>query len=425
MWIEKIEISRLLVVTMFLGLPVFLNGCSKNEPQATNEASAPTAESAPVKAVSDEPIAEFQSRLLDMAFEAASQIPAEPFIKDQCRVQQQVADVCLELHQPLRAVKYADQINNWRRGLLYANAAYYLARQDYPAERIRQGLELAEKIAAIDHGQKWRSDRIKTRIAQTNVLLDNRQQARTISRDLQEGDSQQVMETTAMTGDEDTFDELVKKLDDAIALENMEITQSALYAYANLYDRYYDNPQRRDLAEQRIKEAGGKIPVLIRLEALFKLIESALKRGDNVNARSLVDQTQQLMDSYQWPLEKKIPLAARIFSFRYRAGDAETARNGVDALLAQYKTDGEKILFTRRVETLVPLAEAYQTMDKPAAALTVYTKALQEAETNFKVNLTAEYLSAICCSMAVKAVEPDAELWDQMHQIHKKLSIRD
>lgn len=381
-----------------------IGGCSEKMPD-----NQQLLENKQKKVVSDKPLAEFQTQLLEMAFESASAIPEKPHMKDKCQVQEKVVDTCLGLDQPVRAVKYSDSIKNWRRGLCYANTAYYLAEKGFEADQIQKGLELAEQIAAIDHGQQWRSDRIYARIEQAKQLIDKNQQA------------VHLIQTEAMVGEDDSFDELVKKLDDSIALMDIDITLNAFDEYARLFDRFYDYPQRQSLAEERIKTSGGRVPVIIRIEMLIKIAQIAFDHKDSAKALSLTNNAMELMDQYQWPLEKKIPVMSDILTIRFKAGETEKSLADAGALLELYEADSSQVLFTRRVETLLPLAQAYQAMEKSALALSVYKRVVQEIGPNYGVKLCAESVSTICCSLAVNAVEPDTELWLNLRNINNAL----
>ena len=80
------------------------------------------------------PLFVFQIKLLDIAFESATAIPVNPHLKDRSKAQENVIETCLRLDQPKRALAYIEKIENWRRGLCYANLAFYYAKQGYNKE---------------------------------------------------------------------------------------------------------------------------------------------------------------------------------------------------------------------------------------------------------------------------------------------------
>lgn len=395
---------------------LWTSGCDK-KPQDTTHA-AEKADKKP--AVSDALLVPFQSELLDMAFDIASSIPAKPYIKDRGKAQEAVVDTCLKMDQPVRAVRFADKIGDWRRGLCYANTAYYLAQHGYTAEQIQKGLDIAEKIANMDHGQKWHSDRIKTVISQTCTLLGKTEQAKEFSKDVNSVEKAKMLKTSVVTDKELSFEELVKKLDDAIMLGSFETTISALYGYTGLFDRYYDNPERRNLVEEKIKKSWEKIPLDIRIELLEMMAGVALNHADRSKSLELVNEAQTFLND-QWPLENYIPVSARLIGLRSKVGDVEKAKTDADALSKLYDERGAEIIDIHRAETLYPLAEAYHAMGNTQSTLTVYKKAVEGGALNSVTKYQAEDISAICCSMASSAVEPDAQLWARIKQIKEGL----
>ncbi len=148
----------------------------------------------------------------------------------------------------------------------------------------------------------------------------------------------------------------------------------------------------------------------VRVEALCALVLTALDHKDQAKALELVTKAQQLVDGAKWTAESGIPLRARLAGFRHRAGDSERARSDLDNALALYEAQRGEIVDIYRAGVLRPLAESYQLMGDGAAALKLYKRALEEGSLNPNSRPRAEDLSATCCSMAICAVEPDAEL---------------
>ncbi len=105
------------------------------DPPAEADAIAGSGPSPVVNPVlADAPLVRYQSELLDLAFETATVIPIEPHIKDRSRAQEGVVAACIELAQPVRAVGYTEQIDNWRRGSAYGDLALFCARLGYTEE---------------------------------------------------------------------------------------------------------------------------------------------------------------------------------------------------------------------------------------------------------------------------------------------------
>lgn len=368
----------------------------------------------------DKPLADFQIQLIDQAFNAASSIPKMPHLKDRCSAQKQVVDACLKLGQPVRAARYADNIDNWQRGLCYAEIAFYLAQNGYTIDQIQGGLELAEKIAAMDHGQKWRSDRIRAVIAKTYTLLGKPEKAKQFSENLESSEAP-IKGTDKLPFDQMSFEEQIKTLETIIPLTDFELTKQALSGYADLFNHYYEDIEKRNIAEEKMKTMWEKvkIPLPIRLDLLTVLIDTALNHSDRHKALELVNEMQAMLKDYQWPTENFIPLSAKEAEFRYKAGDQAKAIADAEAALTFYNEKEPIIPDFIRAETIRPLAETYQSMGNTKAALSVYQKAVEVGNTNPNIKPRAEDMAATCSSMALYAVEPDAALWTRIHEIAK------
>lgn len=397
---------------------VWTGGCGKTPQDATG--AAEKTEKQPV--VPDVPLAPFQLELLELAFDTATAIPVYPHIKDRSRAQEAVVTTCLKLEQPSRALACIERIDNWRRGAGYADIALYYA-QHGSTQKAQTYLDLAKQVAAEGDqteenvSQEWRTDLIKVKIAKTYAWLGQLEQANQLETGVVESEAGKVAGVKAMACDEKTFDEQVNSLEAMIAQGNFDVTKNALGAYAQLFKRFYPDEKRRLLIEGNIKASWGKMPIFIRIELLTDMAESAFDYKDQTKALGSVDEAQRFIDDNQWPAEIRIPMVAYLVTLRFRAGEKEKAKSDADALLAQYTAERAAIVNIYRAGALRPLAEAYQAMGDRDAALSVYKDAVKEGIENPNSKPRAEDLSATCCSMALHAVEPDAELWSQIHRV--------
>jgi hypothetical protein len=385
----------------------FFSGCS---PQA--KTGAP-------KTLADKPLAAFQGELLDLAFETATAIPVDPHIKDRARTQENVVAVSLRLDQPQRALKYIEGIENWRRGAAYGDLAFYKAKHGDVAG-VHQDLNIAGQIA--EFAEDWRKDTIKVKMARAYALLGQTQQADEFGKGVVEFESGKVDQVKAMTADKNSFDDQIKSLDELVALGHFDITKNALEAYAELFNRFYGDPQRRSQAEEKIKMSWNKLPLFMRIDLLMAMAGFALDHADQVKALALTNEAQLLADGAEWPLEYHIPMVAKLDLLRFRCGEQQKARASADALLSLFNAEGKKIVNIDRAGVLRPLAETYQSMGDRAAALAVYKLALAEGVENPNSRPRAEDLSATLISMALHGVEPDDELWTRIRQIKDGLA---
>lgn len=428
MYLDKLRYVFAIVTALFVLL--LIGGCKEKSvvnvrsQRNGNTQVSEKNKSIESKVVSDTPISDSQTKLLDEAFEIASLIPIKPNIKDRSKTQEIVVDTCLELDQPVRAVRYADRIKNWRRGFCYAKTAYYLAQNGHTRQQLEKGLELAEEIADLDHGQQWRSDRIKAKIAQTYLILGNVTEAARFSKGLLDSEVGNLSETkTFSEKNEVSFEDRIKGLDRALEMKNFDMTIGVLHSFARLFDEYFEDAEKRDMVKEKIVTAWQehKLPIPIRMELLMKLTEFALDRSDQTTALQLVETAQSMLDNYKWPPDKHVPLGAQIAEFRFKSGDQKKAKNDVDALLALYNEHETKIVDIWRAETIYPLAESYQSIGDGQTALSVYKQAVEAGIANKNLRPRAEDIAAICCSMALHALEPDTELWERIDRIKKEL----
>jgi tetratricopeptide (TPR) repeat protein len=367
----------------------------------------------------DEPLTVYQSELLDLAFETASLIPVYPHIKDRSRTQEAVATASLELDQPRRALNFIEKIGDWRRGAGYGDLAFYCAQRGY-INGAKHYLDLASQIS--ETAEDWRKDVIKVKIAKTYALLGQTQQADELEKDIVESESGKVAAVKAMMAEEGSFYEQLKVLDELVALNNFDILRNALESSTELFNRFYDDKERRLQVEEKIKGSFNSMPVFVRAELLMKLGGFALDHGDKDNGLRLVNEIQALVDKTQWTLEDRIALIAKLTELRFRADDKEKAKNDADAIRDEFVINKNEVINIYRAGALRTLAQAYKTMGETATALEIYKMAVEESIENPNSRPRAEDLSATCISMALSRVEPDDALWSRLRQINQNLA---
>ncbi len=407
--------NRFILIAAGVVWPALLCGCDRKS------GLGPSAADRPVQAVSisDQPLAEYQIKLLELAFQTASAIPKNPHIKDRSRAQEAVVMACLKLEQPGRAAQYCQGIDDWRRGLCYAELAFYYAKRG-AVEMAREYLNQAQQIC--DEAQDWRKDTIRVKIAGVLVLLGQNDQANQYEIGVVDSQKGKVAGIRAMQCDEGAFEEQMQTLASLGKEGGFDILQNVQQAYALLFNRFYSDMQRRDRIEQEMKSLWNTMPYFVRMELLMTLAGFALNHGDSVKALELVQEADTFLKDSQWRLDHRISMMASLSAIRFKAGDTTTARNDCDAAHALFDAQRLSIVNIDRARTLHKLAEAYQVMGDTRTALLVYKKAVEEGVENPNSRPRAEDLSAACCSLVLSAVEPDAELWTRLNQIREGLS---
>lgn len=385
----------------------------------------------------DQPTEPFRRELLDFAFNAASAIPSMPHIKTRARAQEGVVVASFELHQPSLALRYIEEIDNWRRGAAYADVAFYLAAhgckdlvlryldraREYVERMDLQDDELAGEVddEAIEGFQSWRRDRIRAKIARTYLLLGELDKAAEFAQGLEASESGVVELVRAKTMDASDL-ELHGQALEAVAGEgNLERVRNALSVGVELLDRFYADAEKRALLEPKLRACLAKSPAFFRIEFLMSMASAVLDHGDRTRALELVKEVEGILGENRFAPEDGIPLAARLAVLRHRAGDEAIARKQVDTAREHFQAERARIENLVRAETLVPIAEAYRSMGDSAAALEVYRQAVADGAENQNGVPRADDLCATLCSMARNGIAPDPELWQEIRSVHAGL----
>jgi tetratricopeptide (TPR) repeat protein len=337
------------------------------------------------------PLEPYQQELLEVAFGAASAMPVFPHIKNRSRAQEVVVLACLELDQSQLALRYVEQIDNWRRGAGYADLALYYAKHGAMKKDVESYLNRASELA--NKNDDWRGERIRLKI-----------------------DRARSMSCAA-----DSFDKRLSDADKLGSGKSFDALKTSLRAWTELYDGFYTDAERRTLVEERIRNSSAEMPVSVRVELLMRLAGFSLDHQDRAKARLLVDEARQMMDSARWQPRFGIPLRAGLAGLRFRAGDQERAHTEVHEALKMFDADRERIVNIYRAGILRSVAEAYQAMGETEKAREIYARATEAGIANPNSRPRAEDLTATCCSMAVHAVEPSEKLSRRIRQIRDNL----
>jgi tetratricopeptide (TPR) repeat protein len=390
----------------------------KNQDQQTSGINQQQQKTAEIK---EARIAEYQDQLLEVAFEAANFIPIEPFKKERARAQQHVVETCIDLGQTLTAVEYTRQITNWRKGLCYGKIAFYCAENNYK-QNVDDYILLAEEIAAMDHGQEWRSDIIRVEILKAKKALGQS----IAPQNFEESETGKIVATDAGYTNQEYFENQVAKLDALIEKETFDITKNALYSYAKLFDRCYEDVEKRKLIEEKIFENWGKMPLPIKFNIYTKLARYALDNNDQEKALELIAKARDLLEDYEWHLDTYISNSSKIVELLYEANDKQAARQRAEELLkAADERLEEDVRDYKRARALYPLAQALKFIGSCEKSLAVYKWAVEEATKCGVKWVTAKDLSETCCSMALYSVEPDDELWARIKEISNGFVVKD
>lgn len=402
------------------------NSDGKQEKSAEAEAVSSSSEKA---LQPHQPLQPHQKELLDLAFRAATSVPAMPHVKARSRAQERVIVSALELGQPALTLAYLEKVDNWRRGSGYADLAFYLA-ENGRGQETKPYLELARAEAeaihrAEDHEpgedevvlesfQAWRRDRIRAKIARVYHALGEPGLALEFEQGLEPSEVGIVEVARARTMSADQVGAMVVLLGSVATEGNLEKVRNAVEASTELLRRFHADTDRRALLQQGLDACLEKTPLLFRAESFLTLGELALAQNESLRALDMANRAVVVLES-TLAIEDDLPLRARIASLRHRAGQAD-AKAELEQALARFEKARDSIPDLCRADVLIPFAEARLTLGDLPAALETYRRAALEAGQNPNAVPRVEDLVALCCSMARHGVAPDSELWRSLHR---------
>ena len=403
-----------MLALIFLSIvPAVLQASAPTPPCITERAhGAPIARAEDEPAIVDQPLATHRRELLEVGFAIASKLPLHPHVKNRARLQDEIVTACLELEQPQLALRYIESIPNWREGAARADYAFYCAERG-AAGRARQQLKLALDVARggeEELGQAWRRDRILVKAARVRHLFGDTDFVSEIEAGADLGELGSLLVWKARHTDEEAVGGQIMAFERALSAGSFDEVKNAHLVLAELYARFYEETECRESIEACLRGARSKVPLQFHLEQWMRLAGYALDHADEPGAIELIEEARAVLEGEEWLAQHRIPLEAQLAALRHRAGDPEQARAQADRALGLFQKERDRIVDVFRAEALLPLAESYQALETPAAALMVYERAVEEAVQNPNSRPRAEDLVAICRSMALSNIEPDKNL---------------
>jgi hypothetical protein len=375
-------------------------------------------------ALADAPIAASRGDLLDLAFSAASALPSIPHIKNRSRAQEAVVEACLKLNLPVRACGIAETMETWRQGSSFAAIAVWCARRGRATEAdafLVRAKTIAAGIANAEATQDWHQDRIRALCGEALLVLGRESDAAAAAGGLTISEAGPVEAERAACLRSEDFDARLVAIDAILEGGSFEPARNALEVCVALFDRFHDDLARRAKLETRIRDGCPNLPVDARADLLARLAETALAHGDAAAARGFAREAREMTAPLPETAERKLPRIARISTIRFRAGERDEARSDLAEALARYEVERAAIVDVFRARVLIPIAEAWHAAGDRHVALGVYRRALEEGVVNLNSRPRAEDLVAICCSMAVHGVEPDAPLLARLREVRGAL----
>lgn len=388
--------------------------------------AASTAAHGEAQAVADDPTAPFRRDLLYVAFQAASAMPPQSHEKSRCKAQEKVAIACLELGQATLAIEFGRQITDWRRGVVFADHAFWLATRGAPDEARRQ-LEFAERIAddrQREGDQEWRRDTIRFHMARAYAALKDEQKARSIAAAIDPSSGQAFdagwAATAASRADlvtADMLDRELSELDGTIASAGAGQAYNAVAVCVRLYDKFYADAEKREKIGRRVRTRDSKLPPDMYVTGLVELARVATTHRDNETAKQLLGDAREHLRNSELGLEYSLGMTPVIATVHAQAGESDAARAELTAGLEQYQAKRDTFRQTKRPEILRPFAEAYHHVGDRDQAIELYEQVIEEGMENPNSRPRAHAISETCVSMARIGFEPTAKLRLRIREI--------
>ena len=357
--------------------------------------------------------------LLAQAYDIASAMPFRPHIKNRSRAQETVVVTCLELDKPELALRYAEGIDNWRRGAAYADLANYYAES--------KQLELAEKFTLrarkfAESGELgtegWRQERILAKVAKAQFELGQTKAAQELAGSLEPAQQPTLVEPVVDQARVVAFLDTLPELSKTASLETMV---QALNGCVPLFEQHYANKELRERIHTDVRKVWNRIPGLERMRLARSLAEVCLDQNDLPGAQSMLDDIRVLMDGMRWEARYQVPAQAYLATLRAKAGQKEVAAAEFDGALELYQTRREEIVNIYRAETITPVAQGLFELGQSEAAAKVYAQAIEEAVINPNSRPRAIDMTEILCSMAKVGFVPSPDLQKRIDEIQKGL----
>jgi tetratricopeptide (TPR) repeat protein len=341
---------------------------------------------------------------LDWAFRFASAIDPDP--KDKARAQESVIRDLADAGELEGALRWAEQVEDWRQGVLFADLATAYAKAGRKDEAHKLVMR-AEEVRGTIKG--WQNPRISAHVAQAQAHLGRMEESRRIAAELIAHDGQQYLGrsvatiATALAANgqfEQAREELAKLADSRDIYETWWRT-AAFVSLAR--EESLTEKQRLDFLIEARRSADG-IDGWKRAEALASIAEELVRLEETKQARKTLREADELI----LPLSDKLSVKALLLTSLARpwakAGDADHARE----LLARAEPLVVNALNIDQPAVWAAIAGGYTVSGDGREAARVYGTALDAAGSLVNARPRALAVVTICRSMGRHGVTVDA-----------------
>jgi tetratricopeptide (TPR) repeat protein len=343
-------------------------------------------------------------QVLDWAFRFASAIDPDP--KDKAQAQESVVRDLADAGDLDTARQWAQEVDGWRQGVLFADLAVEYAK----AGRRDEARQLVARAEQVRQGIKgWQNPRISAHVAQALATLGEMEQSRTITAGLVAYDGQQYLGRSVATlatglaanGEFEQAREELAKLADSRDIYETWWRTAAFIALSGEDDLTED--QRLEALIEARRSADG-IDGWKRAEALAAIAERFVQLGEVKLARKALREADSLIVPLPDTLSVKALLLTTLARPWAMAGDAERARE----LLGQAEPLVTNAMNIDQPAIWATVATGYVALEDQREAARLYDKAFETAESLVNARPRALAVVTICRSMGRHgiAIEP-------------------
>ena len=394
--------SKIGILPVLLGvLALAGTGCVSGGPDASRAGNGTPASSG----ADAEPA---RRELLGRADAIALRIPSPSFEKDRARMQLAVVECCIANGMLDEAFdRSAPMELTWRRGEALALTAQAYAR----AGNAARARELAERAAggASDYPD-WAAARVRAGAAKAFVLLGDRARAGSL---VGAGDPAMLGEVHAVMVESAAGEELDSEadmFDKAIATRNFDLAKGGIDGYLVLLGRVSADDARRARALKALDEAIPGLPFDLQVDYRARLAERLAAVGRPAESAAELANAVKLFGSTVFLAEDIAPIGAKLARAQARLGDRDAARARLASLERTFRDRTAEIVDLRRANCLRALAEAWVDLGDRAAAMRLWSDALEAGALNPNARPRAEDLCATLISMAGPGIRPTPEM---------------
>lgn len=354
---------------------------------------------------------------LDLAFRLATAIRSDP--KDQAKAQEAVIRDFLLVGETEEARKRADQVQGWRRGVLYAEVAESEARKGNTGAA-RDLLEMAHTVQSDTSG--WESLRIRAQIAEALAELGEVKVSRGVSEELSAADSRQyagrsaatVAKAEAMGG---SFAKAMEALHPLDGDTDVEIAGGRTHGYLELARIPQLTPAQRLEASQATERSAENLPPWERVSVMTEIAQTHQQAGRAQEARRLLQKAEQILATQQGGSSGLLPLVADVARSWGRIGEKARGRS----LLRKWEGAAAAALDIDRPAAFARLASASRALAEPKQAERLLSMAVSSAESLRNARPRALSAVEICRTLGRDGVDPGPETRRRLEALLRNL----